>query len=115
MAYKTRRNTAEQNTLVEGKLAAVLDQFASFFSGAQTIAAPAAVAATTEKSEDFDLFGDEGADNKEYEEMMAKKKAEADAVKAKEKKEKKVVVLKSAVVLDVKPAEAEVRLYCCVP
>jgi len=59
-------------------------------------------------SEDFELFGDD-SNNKEYEEMMAKKKAEAEAAKAKEKKEKKVVVLKSAVVLDIKPAEAEVR------
>ena len=68
---------------------------------------------------DFELFGDD-SNNKEYEEMMAKKKAEAEAAKAKEKKEKVKPVLKSAVVLDVKPAEAEVSspalfLLCTLP
>lgn len=61
-------------------------------------------------SDNFDLFGDDSS-NKEYEEMMAKKKAEAEAAKAKEaatKKPKEKPVLKSAVVLEVKPAEAEV-------
>lgn len=62
-------------------------------------------------SDNFELFGDDGADQKEYQEMMAKKKAEADAAKAAAapKKEKKKEVLKSAVVLEVKPADSEVR------
>ena len=56
--------------------------------------------------EDFDLFGDDN--NEEVEKMMPEKKAAADAAKAKEKKAKPV--LKSSVVLDIKPLEQETDL-----
>jgi translation elongation factor EF-1beta len=64
---------------------------------------------------DEDFFAEDTGSNKEYEEMMAKKKAEADAAKAKEAdaskaKKKEKPVLKSAVVLEVKPLEAETDL-----
>jgi len=64
-------------------------------------------------SDNIDLFGDDSG-SKEYEEMMAKKKAEAEAAKAAKEAEKKPAkkkeILKSAVVLDVKPAESETDL-----
>lgn len=61
--------------------------------------------------EDFDLFGDDGAEDAEYEKMMAEKKAIADKKKEDDKKKNKApIVLKSVIVMDVKPADSEVHL-----
>ena len=63
-------------------------------------------------SEEFDLFGDDGADNEEYQKLIAEKKAaaaEAEKAKTAEKK-KKEVVMKSSIAWNIRPADSDVRL-----
>eukprot|EP00455_Lapot_gusevi_P049053 TRINITY_DN687_c0_g3_i5.p1 TRINITY_DN687_c0_g3~~TRINITY_DN687_c0_g3_i5.p1 ORF type:complete len:140 (-),score=84.14 TRINITY_DN687_c0_g3_i5:47-436(-) len=55
--------------------------------------------------DDFDVFGDDGGDDAEAAEMLARKRAEAEEKKAEKKKAEPIA--KSSILLEIKPLEAE--------